>query len=155
MNTSTTRELPHIEAALQYLEPMSGKPRSLEYEPPPGVSRTTAVYRDHTVTIHDVRPVASALSLEREGFQLVAAASSVRDFYDEDAIRTQYYPGSRGIAEEINRGIPGGVVFDPADSPPHSGRDRTELPEFRASPRAPCPQRLHHEVRPTTSPRST
>src|ERR1700704_6006028 len=86
MNTSAMRQLPRVEAALRYLEPMSDKPRSLEYEPPPGVPRTTAVYRDHTVTIRDVRPVASALSLDREGFQLVTAASSVRDFYDEGAV---------------------------------------------------------------------
>jgi hypothetical protein len=57
--------LPHVEAALHYLEPMSEKPRSLEYEPAPGVARTTAVYRDHMVTIRDVRPVAPTLSRER------------------------------------------------------------------------------------------
>ena len=139
MNTSTTRELPHIEAALQYLEPMSGKPRSLEYEPPPGVSRTTAVYRDHTVTIHDVRPVASALSLEREGFQLVAAASSVRDFYDEDAIRTQYYPEAAALLKKLT-GASRVVVFD------HTIRRRIPGATDRTTgiPRQPVP-RVHND----------
>jgi hypothetical protein len=103
--------LPHVEAALHYLEPMSEKPRSLEYEPAPGVPRTTAVYRDHMVTIRDVRPVASALSLEREGFQLVTAATSVRDFYDEEAVRTRYYAETVSLLEKLT-GASRVVVFD-------------------------------------------
>jgi hypothetical protein len=63
MDASTIRQLPHIEAALGYIEPTRDKPRSLEYAPPPGVPDTTAVHRDYPVTIRDVRPVASALSL--------------------------------------------------------------------------------------------
>ena len=89
MNISTIGELPQVEAALSYIEPMSDKPHSLEYEPPPGVPRTTAVHREHTVTIRDVRPIASLLSLEREGFQLVTAARSIsrsRSFSDEDTL---------------------------------------------------------------------
>jgi len=87
MHASAIEQLPHLQAALSYIEPMSDQPRSLEYEPPPGVPRTTAVYRDHTVTIRDVRPLASALSLEREGFQLLTFASRI-DLYDEEAATT-------------------------------------------------------------------
>jgi hypothetical protein len=65
MNTAAFAHLPRVEAGLRYLEPTSAKPRSLEFEPPPGVPRTTAVYRQHTVEIRDVRPVAPALSLGR------------------------------------------------------------------------------------------
>lgn len=111
MNTSAIARLPHVEAALRYLEPTSGKPRSLEYEPPPGVPPTTAVHRDHIVTIRDIRPVASALSLEREGFQLVAAASSVRDFYDEEVVRSRYYAETVSLLEELT-GASRVVVFD-------------------------------------------
>jgi hypothetical protein len=111
MKTSDIQRLPHVEAALSYLEPMSEKPRSLEYEPPPGVARTTAVYRDHPVTIHDVRPVASTLSLEGEGFQLLSAATSVRDFYDQEAIRTRYYTETVSLLEELT-GASQVVVFD-------------------------------------------
>src|SRR5258708_32601898 len=80
---------------------MTDKPRSLEYEPPPGVPRTTAVYREHTVTIRDVRPVAPALSLEREGFQLVTAARSARNFYDQEAGQTRYYAETVPLLEEL------------------------------------------------------
>jgi hypothetical protein len=111
MNTAAIEHLPHVEAALRYIEPMSGKPRSLEFEPPPGVPRTTAVYRDHTVTIRDVRPVASTLSLDREGFQLVTAPSTVTDFNDQEAIRTRYYAETVSLLEALT-GASRVVVFD-------------------------------------------
>jgi hypothetical protein len=139
MNTSAIERLPRVEAALRYLEPMSGKPRSLEYEPPPGIPRTTAVYRDHTVTIRDVRPVASTLSLEREGFQVVTAASSVRDFYDEEAVRTRYYAETISLLEELT-GASRVVVFD------HTIRRRILGATDRTAgiPRQPVP-RVHND----------
>jgi hypothetical protein len=111
VNTSAIDQLPRVEAALRYIEPMSHKPRSLEYEPPQGVARTTVVYRDHEVTIRDVRPVASALSLEREGFQLITAPCSVEDFYDEEAVRTRYYGETVSLLEKLT-GAARVVVFD-------------------------------------------
>jgi len=139
MNTSVMGELPRVEAALRYIEPMSGKPRSLQYVLPPGVLPTTALYQDHMVTIRDVRPVASALSLEREGFQLVTAASSVRDFYDEEAIRARYYGEAVSLLEELT-GASRVVVFD------HTIRRRIPGATDRTTgiPRQPVP-RVHND----------
>jgi hypothetical protein len=139
MNTSAIGQLPRVEAALNYLEPTSDKPRSLEYEPPPGVARTTAVYRDHAVTIRDVRPVASALSLEREGFRLLTARSSVRDFYDEEAVQTRYYGETVSLLEELT-GASRVVVFD------HTIRRRIPGATDRTTgiPRQPVP-RVHND----------
>jgi hypothetical protein len=139
VNTSAIGQLPRVEAALFYIEPMSDKPRSLEYEPPPGVARTTAVYRDHRVTIRDIRPVASALSLEREGFQLVTATSSVRDFYDEEAVRTCYYGETVSLLKEL-AGAYRVVVFD------HTIRRRIPGATDRSTgiPRQPVP-RVHND----------
>jgi hypothetical protein len=111
MNASALGHLPSIEATLNYIEPMSDKPCSLEYEPPPGVPRTTAVHREHAVNIFDVRPIASSLSLEREGFQLVTAASSIDDFYNEEAVRARYYPEAVSLLEELT-GASRVIVFD-------------------------------------------
>jgi hypothetical protein len=137
MNTSFIEQLPHLEAALNYIEPMSEKPRSLEYEPPPGVPRTTAVHRAHTVTIRDVRPAASELSLEREGFQLVPAASCVTDFNDPEAVQTRYYAEAVSLLEELT-GASRVVVFD------HTIRRRIPGATDRAKgiPRQPVP-RVH------------
>ncbi len=139
MDTLAIGQLPRVEAVLSYLEPMTDKPRSLEYEPPPGVPRTTAVYREHTVTIRDVRPVAPALSLEREGFQLVTAASSVRNFYDQEAVQTRYYAETVSLLEELT-GASRVVVFD------HTIRRRIPGATDRTTgiPRQPVP-RVHND----------
>jgi hypothetical protein len=139
MNAAAIEYLPRVAAALRYLEPTAEKPRSLEYEPPPGVPRTTAVYRDHTVEILDVRPVAATLSLEREGFQLVTAATGVKDFGDEAAIRTRYYAETSSLLRKLT-GASRVVVFD------HTIRRRVAGASDRTTgiPRQPVP-RVHND----------
>jgi len=139
MNTAAIEHLPRVEAGLRYLEPTSEKPRSLEFEPPPGVPRTTAVYREHTVAIRNVRPVASTLSLEHEGFQLLTAPTSLRDFNDEEAIRTRHYAEAMELLEELT-GASRVVVFD------HTIRRRIPGAADRAAgiPRQPVP-RVHND----------
>ena len=63
--------LPHVEGILNYLAPMPEKPMNLTYDPPPGVPRSTGVPEPHRMTIYDARPVATRLSLDREGLALV------------------------------------------------------------------------------------
>jgi hypothetical protein len=139
MNTAAIEHLPRVEAGLNYLEPPAGKPHWLEFEPPAGVPRTTAVYREHTVAIRDVRPVASTLSLEREGFQLLTAPTSVRDFDDEESIRTRYYAETISLLEELT-GASRVVVFD------HTIRRRMPGATDRTTgiPRQPVP-RVHND----------
>ncbi len=134
---SRTDRLPKVRARLQYLQPASEKPRSLEFEPPPGVARTTAVYQEHTVEIRDVRSVAAALSLEREGFQLLRAPSVVSDFADEEVIRTRYYDETISLLRDLT-GASRVVVFD------HTIRRRIPGVADRSTgvPRQPVP-RVH------------
>src|SRR5258708_24115473 len=124
---------------MSYPEPMSAKPRSLEYAPPPGLLRGTAVRRDHTATIRDVRPLASALSLDRGGFHLVTAASGARNFYDQEAVQTRYYAETVSLLEELT-GASRVVVFD------HTIRRRIPGATDRSTgiPRQPVP-RVHIE----------
>ncbi len=139
MNAAAIEHLPRVAAGLRYLEPTSGKPRSLEFDPPPGVPQTTAVYREHTVEIRDVRPVAATLSLEDEGFQLLTAPTSVTDFDDEEAIRTRYYAETVSLLEELT-GASRVVVFD------HTIRRRIPGAADRGTgiPRQPVP-RVHND----------
>lgn len=139
MNAAAIEHLPRVAAGVRYLEPMSEKPRSLEYDPPPGVPRTTAVYREHTVEIRDVRPVAATLSLEDEGFQLLTAPTSVTNFDDEEAIRTRYYPETISLLEKLT-GASRVVVFD------HTIRRRVPGAADRGTgiPRQPVP-RVHND----------
>jgi hypothetical protein len=139
MNIAAIELLPRVAAGLRYLEPTNEKPRSLEFDPPPGVPRTTAVYREHMVEIRDVRPVASALSLEREGFQLLTAPTSVSNFDDEEAVRTRYYAETISLLEELT-GASRVVVFD------HTIRRRIPGATDRSTgiPRQPVP-RVHND----------
>jgi len=111
MNAAVAGYPPSVVARLQYLEPTPGKPRSLEYDPPPGVAQTTAVYREHPVEIRDLRPIAGSLSLDREGFELRTAPTGVRNFEDEDDIRTRYYAEAISLLEQVT-GASRVVVFD-------------------------------------------
>jgi hypothetical protein len=140
MNTAIIEHLPRVAAGLNYLEPSTEKPWALEYQAPPGVPQTTAVYREHTVQIRDVRPVAETLSLEHEGFQLLTAPTSVTDFDDETAIRTRYYAEAIELLKE-QTGASRVVVFD------HTIRRRVPGATDRWTggvPRQPVP-RVHND----------
>jgi hypothetical protein len=131
--------LPHVEAALNFLVPMDEKPYLYTYEPPPGVASQNTQYAPHRVAIHDMRPVAAELSLDREGFALVRQRSAVRDFYDEDEVRRVFYPeAERTIAEAT--GAVEVVIFD------HTVRRRIEGVADRTAsmPRQPA-SRVHND----------
>jgi hypothetical protein len=100
-----------VEAELTYLAPMRERPHNYTYDPPPGVARSNGVPDPHRVPIHDARPITATVSLDEEGFALVRHASAVRDFYDDDEVRSVYYPE----AEEVLRRATGAdrvFVFD-------------------------------------------
>ena len=97
---STTRQLPFVEAELNYLVPMAERPRYYAYDPEPGTERSNMAHEPHTVPIYDMRPIASEIALDRQGFGLFEQRTAVRDFWDEDEIRRVYYPeAERFIAE--------------------------------------------------------
>ena len=84
--------LESIEALLHYLEEGSEKPASYG-----GVRQSLADqkrrgnYKGHKMTIHNGRAIAAQLSLEREGFILVNHETQMKNFYDEDEVRSVYY----------------------------------------------------------------
>jgi hypothetical protein len=125
------------EAAMHYMVPMRERPYNFTFEPPAGEARSNAVYRPYRVLVHDLRPIAAGLSLDREGFALARHPSAVHDFYDEDELRRVYYPE----AERLVAAATGGseiMVFD------HTIRCRIPGLEDRTKPgpRQPVP-RVH------------
>jgi hypothetical protein len=93
-------DLPYVEAELHYLSHMTERPRYYTYDPPPGVPRSNTVHETHVVPIYDLRGIEADVSLDREGFELLGQVSAVRDFYDDDEVRSVYYPeAERFIAE--------------------------------------------------------
>jgi hypothetical protein len=98
-----TIELPAIEAELNYLWPMTERPRNYTYDPPPGEARSNVVSEPHKVRISNARPIAASASLDREGFALLRRASRVGDFYDDDEVRRVYYPEAEAAIKEATR----------------------------------------------------
>jgi hypothetical protein len=130
-------ELPHVEAALNYLAPSQGKPSTYAYAVPEGVAQTNIVNEPHVVPIHDIRAAAPDAALDREGFALIRHRSAVRDFYDEAEIRAVYYPETERVLA-VATGAARVFVFD------HTIRRRVPGAEDRAAgaPRQPVP-RIH------------
>jgi hypothetical protein len=134
---STREGLPYVEADLNYLVPMGERPRYYAYEPEPGEARSNMDHEAHKVQIHDLRPVASEIALDRQGFAVVEQRSAVRDFWDDDEIRQVYYPEAERFIAEVT-GASRVFIFD------HVQRRRvTGAPDrSRTGPRQPA-TRVH------------
>ena len=102
---------PWVEAPVQYLADLSIKP--VTYNPPngTGVPRRIGNYRDFPVRIHDARPIARDLSLDRQAFILTHHDTAVRDFYDKEEVRAAYEPEVEALIKR-ETGAAKVVVFD-------------------------------------------
>ena len=100
-----------IEASLNYLEPNSEKPVYYAYEPPAGTPRSTGKFVAHSVPIRNAREVVRELSLDKQGFQLTHQETAVRDFYDQEEVKTAYYPEVERLLKEAT-GAEKVVIFD-------------------------------------------
>src|SRR3546814_20061684 len=91
---------------------------------------------NHTVPIHDLRPLAESLSIDREGFVLRHAPTAVADLYDDVAVETAYYAEIEALVRRelgANR-----VVFFDATSRHDAASGPTHPPGTRPHP-APVP----------------
>jgi len=111
MDGLAVAELKSVVAPLNFLVPMAEKPVAYNYTPPPGVPVRTGKSEDHWVRIRDARPLIDQLSLDREGFVLLRQQSAVRNFYDEDEIKSVYYPECERVMKEAT-GATRVVAFD-------------------------------------------
>jgi hypothetical protein len=103
---------PYIEALLNYLNSSGEKPASYG-----GVSQDVAdrmrkgKYEEHRMKIYNARAIADQLSLEREGFILVNHETQMKDFYDEDEVRSRYYKETEELVKQT-AGARRVLVFD-------------------------------------------
>jgi hypothetical protein len=82
--------LDYVPGRVGYVEPGPDAPWQLMYEPPAGEPVTNCTFHQTPVLIRDLRAVAPRLSLDREGFELWDAPSSVRDFRDRESAEPAY-----------------------------------------------------------------
>ena len=100
-----------VRAPLTFITPSETKPVFHGAAYTGGAPRVFFDTEQHTVPIHDLRPLAGALSLDLEGFELQRHETAVADLYDDDAIERVYYPGIEALLRAAT-GATRVIVFD-------------------------------------------
>jgi hypothetical protein len=100
-----------VRAALTFIVPQGTKPVFHGSAYTGGAPRVFFETEPRTVLIRDVRPIADALSLDREGFELRRHETAVLDLYDDHAIEHVYYPEIEALLRAVT-GASRVVVFD-------------------------------------------
>ena len=90
-----------LQAILNYMAPSAERLWNYTYDPPGGGPRSNAVPDPREVPIHDVRPIAEAVTLDEHGFGILRHRSSVPGYEDEAAIREVVYPEATRLLQEI------------------------------------------------------
>ena len=89
-----------LQAVLNYLAEPEAKPVSWMYKPPEGTPSRAWRTVKHAVTIRNARPILDQLSLELQGFVITHQDSKVKNFYDDNEVRSVYYPEVQGLVKE-------------------------------------------------------
>jgi hypothetical protein len=111
MDGTASTELDSIVAPLNFLVPMAEKPVAYNYEPPPGTPLRTGRNVEYQVRIRNARPMIDRLSLDREGFALLHHQTAVSNFYDEEQMKSIYYPECERVMQQAT-GAARVVAFD-------------------------------------------
>ena len=100
MDGLAVADLKSVVAPLNFLVPMAEKPIAYNYTPPAGVPVRTGTSEEHLVMIRDARPLIGQLSLDKEGFVLLHHQSAVKNFYDDNEIKSVYYPECERVMKQ-------------------------------------------------------
>ena len=134
-----------VEARVQYVIPAATKPVSYEYEPPPGVPRRSAIFREHRIPIHDARQLVVQPTLDVQSFALRRQPTRVSDFYDTAEVEAIYYPELERLLMDAT-GAPSILIFDhTVRGDAASGRNGTAIHE--------PVHRVHNDYTPHSGPR--
>ena len=109
--TAADRTSADVRAALTFITRSDTKPAFHSSALTGGAPRVFFDTERHDVLIQDMRPLADALSLEREGFELLRHDTAVSDLYDDDAVERAYYPEIESLLRAVT-GASRVVVFD-------------------------------------------
>jgi hypothetical protein len=100
-----------VSAALTFITPSDTKPAFYSSAYTGGAPQVLFETERHVVPIRDVRPLAGALSLDHEGFELLRHETAVGDLYDDEAIENVYYPEVETLLRTVT-GASRVVIFD-------------------------------------------
>jgi hypothetical protein len=100
-----------VHASLTFILPSDTKPSFHSSALSGGVPKVFFETERVTVPIRDMRPIADALSLDREGFELLRHETVVDDLYDDAALEMIYFPEIEALLRR-ELGASRVVVFD-------------------------------------------
>jgi hypothetical protein len=98
MDGSVIPNLKGITAPLNFMMPMAEKPYSYNYDPGPGIKLRNIENEEHLVTVYDARQ--ADIALDREGFLLLHHKTAAADLYDEEIIKSVYYPECEALMKQ-------------------------------------------------------
>jgi hypothetical protein len=100
-----------IEASVNYILDTGETPYTYTGGPGSTEVRSNGVADPHDVTMHNGRPVAGGLTLDRNGFRFLRHDTKMVDFFDEDEIRRVYHAEMEALVK-AETGASRVVVFD-------------------------------------------
>jgi hypothetical protein len=130
VDTVDTDRLEFVVARLGYLGQLEGRPSYRIFPPASGRKPEGPPIEYHEMRIYDCRAVADDLDLDRHGFAVRSYASAGKNFFDEELVRTRYYPEIAAIVKEAT-GAADVFVFD------HNVRSVEGAAKGKAGVRAP------------------
>ena len=124
--TTPTAESLGVEAVIRYVVPGE---KAIFYPADRDRSYWPAI--EHRMHIASMRPQASELALERNGFVLLREPTKVRNFYDADEVKRVYYPEVFELVKRLNGAAK--VTLKPQPVPQSQGAlfGNDALPEIR------------------------
>lgn len=81
-----------VQATLTYVSDKVTNPAIYNYRPDPNDPDRSPENENHNMTIADARNYINELSLDREGLEIANISSNVTDYYDDEQVRSIYYP---------------------------------------------------------------
>jgi len=102
---------PSVRTTVQFTRDDGNTPVSIVREAGTGPDSRSGKYVDHEISIYDGRPIAADLSLDKQGFTFTRFPTAMNDFYDDDEVRSVYYPEMEEIVKQAT-GCSKVVVFD-------------------------------------------
>lgn len=104
-------KLDSVTATVQFTVNTGETPMALVKDPGDGADDRTGEFETREIVIHDARPMAGSLDLDRQGFILMHHGTAVKDFYDDEEVRRVYYPEMERLIKEAV-GASKVLVFD-------------------------------------------
>lgn len=106
-----TRSSTPVQGTMTFLVDTGEKPVTYPDQQMPAGARMTGTYEERLVTLNDGRAIRDRLSLDEQGFILLDNASRVRNFYNEDELRTVAYLEVEALLRKVT-GANKVVIFD-------------------------------------------